>query len=201
MIIDVGGFNGEVSVKFATAFPDSQIYTFEPIKNHFEQLQNVILPYTNIKAFNIALGSTTEEKQINKLFNSSSSSILEASNAISNDFFATHLAPKETESIVVKRLDDVLPISIAHISILKMDVQGFELQVLKGSEETLKKVYIVVLEMQNHDFYKGAPMYFELDEYLRKQGFKLFDLLPAIRNEMKLYEWDAIYVNEVLVKA
>jgi FkbM family methyltransferase len=199
LIIDVGGFDGKVAVKFAEAFPEAQIYTFEPIRKHFDNLQNTIRSYPSITSFNVALGDSTEEKQINQLHNDSSSSILAAADLIENHFFATHLAPKGTENIFIKRLDDILSANTAHISILKIDVQGFELNVLKGSINTLKKVYIIVLEMQNHDFYKEAPMYFELDAYLRSQGFELFDLLPAIRNDMKLYEWDAIYVNAALL--
>lgn len=199
LVVDVGGFDGNVAIKFANALPKSQVYTFEPIKKHFEQLKQNTSVYPTIKAFNIGLGETTEELQINKLSNDSSSSLLEVSSNIGNDFFSTNLAPKAVEMISVKRLDDILLENTSSISILKMDVQGFELQVLKGGIQTLKKVYLIILEMQNHEFYVGAPMYYELDEFLRNQGFRLFDLMPSIRDEMKLYEWDAIYVNSVLV--
>ena len=79
-----------------------------------------------------------------------------------------------------------------------MDVQGFELEVLKGATKTLKNTKVIVLEINNHDGYKGSPTYFEIDDFLRNKNFELYDLLASNRVKNKLQDWDAIYVNKNL---
>ena len=199
VLLDVGGFHGDVAVKFAKAFPNARVLTFEPIQKHFEILQNNIKPYSNIESFNVALGDINEEKSINKLVNSASSSILEVADKIENNFFSENLAPDQVEPILVKKLDDIIAPNL-FVNILKIDVQGFELHVLNGGIDTLNHVFVVLIELQNHRFYKGAPLYYEIDEFLRKHGFELYEIMPAIHQEMKLYEWDALYTNTALLK-
>ena len=92
-------------------------------------------------------------------------------------------------------MDKEIP-SDAKVGILKLDVQGFELEVLIGGSNTLKNTSIIVLEMNNHDGYLGSPKYYEIDEYLRNNGFVLYDIFPSQKNFGQLTEWDTIYINK-----
>ena len=100
----------------------------------------------------------------------------------------------DTEKIQISKLDVEIP-DYFHILILKIDVQGYELEVLKGARESLKRTVIVTLEMNNHIGYLGSAKYFEIDEYLRNAGFILYDIFPSSKIEKQLAEWDSIYLN------
>ncbi len=93
------------------------------------------------------------------------------------------------------RLDDFLAKNQDEIGIMKIDVQGYEMDVLKGAETTLKRTDIIVLEANNHEGYTGSAKYYDIDKYLRERNYTLYDILPSIVDNGKLKEWDMIYMN------
>ncbi len=198
-IVDVGAANGVISLKLAEAFPTATIYSFEPIRRTFETLQQGVKMQPRIITVNKALGDCQAEKTMHIAHRITSSSLFPIESQIGNPYFSEQLKYESDEKIVVSRLDDELS-GGDQVHILKIDVQGYELEVLKGGRQTLSRTFLIVLEMQNHQFYTGAPGYFILDEYLRKSGFELYDIVPSIREEEKLLEWDSIYVNTGLLK-
>ena len=197
-IIDIGAAEGVISQMFSEAFPLATIYAFEPINITFNTLKKNTAANKKIIAINKAIGNSIEERTIHVAERITSSSIFEIQKNIKNSYFASNLNHKQDENIRIVMLDDEIA-DIPEINIIKIDVQGFELEALKGARLTLQKTNIVLLEMQNHELYNRAPKYYELDEYLRKNNFELFDMIPSIRQDEMLYEWDGIYVNKKLL--
>ena len=79
-----------------------------------------------------------------------------------------------TTSLEIRRLDDVLhDVALDKPALLKLDVQGFELEVLKGSLETLKRIDYVYLEASFIELYKGQPLATEVITWLADHGFNL----------------------------
>jgi FkbM family methyltransferase len=198
-IIDIGAAEGVIALKFSQAFPEAIVFVFEPIKNTFEILLRNTSSNHKVITVNKALGNSHEEKIIHIAHRITSSSIFDIEKDIENNYFAEQLRYESDEEITVSRLDDEIP-SETIVNIIKIDVQGFELEVLKGAEQTLKRTCLVVLEMQNHNLYNKAPKYYELDEYLRNNGFELYDIIPSLREDYKLYEWDSIYINKKILE-
>ncbi len=194
IIIDAGAADGMISLRFSRSFPGVEVFSFEPISKTFNELEKNTSGNPDIRRFNMALGSSAGSSVIHVLDRITSSSILDVSGKIDDPFFARALEERGSEKITISTLDKEIPVD-KHVAILKMDVQGFELEILKGGVSTLKRTDIVVLEMQNHKYYKDAPMYFDLDVFLRDHGFVCYDLIPSIRKNEKLMEWDAIYIS------
>ena len=199
IIVDAGASTGIMTKMFAERFPELQIYCFEPIQQTFKELTENTAKYKNLILINKALGSSPGLSVIHILDRISSSSILSVSEKIDDPYFAEALKEKKTENITISTLDIEIP-SDKNIAIMKMDVQGFELEILKGGQSTLRRTDLIVLEMQNHDYYRNAPMYYDLDKFLREQHFVCWDIIPSLRKEFKLKEWDAIYVSERFIK-
>ena len=195
LIVDVGAADGRISEKFIEAFPDATVYAFEAIAAMFAELQERLAGNKSIIAVHTGLGSEPKELPIHLSQRITSSSFFDIEKNISNQFFSENLKDIGVESVNISTLDQEIPRD-RHINILKMDVQGFELEVLRGGQNTLRRTAIVVVEMQNHDLYVGAPKYSDLDEFLRGGNFELYDVIPSIRQDKKLYEWDSIYVNK-----
>jgi FkbM family methyltransferase len=198
IIIDVGGADGTTPIIFSRAFPDNIIYVFEPINENYSVIKKLIKKYPNIKLIAKAAGNSEGKSTINKASRITSSSIFELNADQGSSVFAEQLKNEGKENIEITMIDNV--ISQENTAVFKIDVQGFELEVLKGAVRTLKNTNVIVLEMNNHDGYKGAPKYYEIDEYLRNNNFTLYDIFPSFKDEDRLKEWDSIYLNNILIK-
>jgi len=97
-------------------------------------------------------------------------------------------------AIGAKRLDEFT--AGAEITLLKIDTQGHELQVLEGAKSTLERTTFVLVEMSSHSMYVNGCKYYEVDEWMRKNNFSLADVIVTYRKQgIIMSEYDAIYVN------
>jgi hypothetical protein len=128
----------------------------------------------------------------------SSSSLYNLKNDPQSELFHDILQKVATENIIIIKLDSEIP-KDEKINIIKIDVQGYELEVLKGAEIILNRTSFILLEMNNHEGYQGSPKYYEIDSFLRNHGFQIFDIFPSTRDKGRLVEWDSIYINSALL--
>jgi FkbM family methyltransferase len=197
IVVDVGGADGVTPEIFAKHFPGTQIWIFEPLKENYEMIQSMSQKYSEFIVVPKAAGNQIGTAKINVASALSSSSIFELYADKNSDFFSDLLVTKRREEIEITKIDSTIPPN-NYVSIMKLDVQGFELEVLKGAKNTLQRTSLIVLEVNNHEGYVGSPKYFELDSFLRENNFELFDIFPSLKDNDKLKEWDAIYVNKKL---
>ena len=196
LILDIGGGVGATGKLFNQFFPENKILIFEPVNDNFNEIKSRFLSVPNIETVKYAAGNENSKRPINIASRITSSSLLPlASDPGSAVFNTNNLGQTRVETIEIVRLDDFLSKDQNEIGIMKIDVQGFELDVLKGAETTLKRTDIVVLEANNHGGYAGSAKYFDIDNYMRGHNFTLYDILPSIVDNGKLKEWDMIYMN------
>lgn len=78
----------------------------------------------------------------------------------------------QRSEMLTKRLDDLIPeLPGGRVDYLKLDVQGYELFVLRGAEKVLKETLVVHTEVEFVDMYEGQPLFAEVDQFMRKAGF------------------------------
>ena len=82
--------------------------------------------------------------------------------------------------------------------LLKVDVQGYELEVLKGGARTLSSVEAIIAEVSFFRFQAGMPVFHELVESLRRQGFVCYDVLSLSPRPLDgaLAQADLLFVRE-----
>ncbi len=196
IILDIGGGIGASLKLFNENFPEKRILVFEPVTGNFRAIRERFPVSSNIEFVNYAAGNENTEKKINLAGRITSSSLLPLSADPGSPVFNEgNLGQQGTEIIKMVRLDDFLEDRSMRIGIMKIDVQGYELNVLKGARTTLNRTDLVVLEANNHDGYKGSAKYYEIDQFLREKGFTLYDIIPSIVDNGKLKEWDMIFMN------
>jgi len=184
-IIHVGAHYGEeISEYIENGIQD--IVLFEPLSECFDVLaQKVMTLNANIEGHQVALGSapgtatmylSDNEKQ--------SSSILKPKVHLTHH---PHVKFNGTEEVEVDLLDNF---DTKDYNFLNMDVQGYELEVLKRATETLKRVDYVYCEVNRDEVYEGNAYVEELDEFLSSYG------MERVETSWEGQIWgDALYIK------
>lgn len=74
-------------------------------------------------------------------------------------------------------LDNLIGASdLNRIDFLNIDTQGSEMEIFKGGGRTLKDVLCIEAELHLKPLYKGQSLYYEIESYLREQGFEVYDI-------------------------
>ena len=160
-IIHIGGHYGEEIDEYVRN-GIQEIVIFEPLSDSFDILyENIKDLNANIIAHQVALGS---EETVATMYVSDndkqSSSLLKPKVHITHH---PHVKFPETEEVEVKVLDDF---DYINYNFINMDVQGYELEVLKGAKKTLENVDYVYCEVNRDEVYEGNAYVEELDEFL-----------------------------------
>jgi FkbM family methyltransferase len=101
----------------------------------------------------------------------------------------------KSSEIVLHRLDTVWRKEWGRPDYVKIDVQGFELEVLKGIGDLLREVKCVQVESSLVPFYEGQPAFGTLNEFLRANDFVLVKLKPTGLYDMEIIEFDCFYIR------
>ena len=171
-IIDIGSNKGQFILLMEKLFPNKMIYSFEPIKEMIDKQKKFFKYKKNIIFHNLALGSSITSKDFlitNRMDSSSFLKIAEDKNERKNYLI------KEKRNIKISTLDSILLNEKIYRPIfIKMDVQGYELEVLKGSNDLLKKTDYLLLEVSENEMYQNQPTEKIIIEYLKDLNFNIF---------------------------
>ncbi len=195
VIIDIGGANGDATNFFLKAFPLSRVLIFEAIPELAAQLKKKFVNL-NVETFALALSDRKGTVTFNVADNLLSSSYKKIWENKQFNTLKTVEVPSLPLDVVMDKFKDIL-----EIDILKLDVQGAELDVLSGARQTLQKTKMLIVEQSVRSNYNGGSLYFEVDELLRLAEFELLDIIITYRKDgLVLNEFDSIYIKNKLVK-
>ena len=183
IIFDVGAYNGSWTNSCLRIFPDAKYFLFEPQIVMYNELQRFNND-ENMIIENLFLGSE-EDISIKFYESGTSSSALRYGDQ----------TPIQKKSI---KLDNYCKEnSIDSIDILKLDVQGYELEILKGAKNCLAFTHIVLTEVSLIDVYLDCPLANDIINYLSKMKFQLFDIGDFRRRELDGHLWqcDMVFVK------
>lgn len=148
IVIDVGAQTGD-SVLYFSHRKAKMIYAFEPVKNNFRILEkNIVQNKINCKCYNVGLGDFTKDIEV------------DVSGAMAKPLVTNSL---EHEIIKIDKLDNFN----IYADIIKIDVEGFEIEVIKGGFNTIKNAKTIIIETHS----KNLRM--EVAKMLSGAGFHL----------------------------
>jgi FkbM family methyltransferase len=199
IIFDIGANEGQSIKRFNYIFPESIIYSFEPIKESFDKIIK-LYNKRNFIVNNFALGEKEEKKKfyINK--HSFTSSFFKINNKYKelHDFDKAHI----TANTKVTTLDKYIKLhNIKKIDILKIDTQGYELNILKGAKLALKKKIIKFIELEIiiADYYKKKINLHDIDLIMSKNNYYLYNIENFCYDKNGKLKWfDMLYMNKNL---
>lgn len=198
-LLDIGSHSGQFATRVRRLGYNGFIYSVEPqAKAHALLRQNAQNDVRWIPLTRQAAGSARSLLKLNIAENSWSSSLL----AIHNNHLRAEPSTRTIaqEEVCVTRTADLLngPL-MAQIDAVKIDVQGYESEVLEGLRPYINQVQLLLVEMSLVECYVGAPDFFTLDRMIVDDlGFKRISFEPSYYDDStgSVQQYDGIYVRQ-----
>lgn len=169
-IIDVGANTGQFARMIRGVLPEARIYSFEPIRECFLELDRDLGGTPALRAFNLALGESDGEVEILRNAFTPCSSMLEPTSLLEREY--PDSARRERVKVAMARLDTVLSdLDLGPEVLVKIDVEGYEPQVIRGAEASLSRALFVSIEIHFREYYKGQPLFDHIYRMMTERGF------------------------------
>lgn len=195
LVIDGGASVGIFGYRLRTCGYRGWITSFEPLSDPFAELERRAAKDPRWDCRRLALGSrNVEAAQMHIAANSVSSSLLPIGER--HVAAAPRSAPAGHESVAVTTLDEIAPElpDDGAGAYLKLDLQGNELEALKGAEQLLARLAAVELEVSYVELYEGAPTPGQVIEHLADRGFECVGIFPGFTDRSgRTLQGDAVF--------
>jgi FkbM family methyltransferase len=171
-VIDIGAHRGQFTLLCAGLFPAARIHAFEPQPGPFAALTQVTAGHPRIVAHRAAIGPRAGTAPMHVMRPDDCSSLL-APTARQTTLFGSRLSERPIEVEVAPLEAFVAAGDLARPALLKLDVQGFELDALEGCAALLERFDAVYAECSFEPLYAGQALADEVLAHLRARGFAL----------------------------
>jgi FkbM family methyltransferase len=178
---------------------EGKIVSFEPVSHHLGLLRERAQKDPDWHIEDCALGAQEEQKEINVMVSDQFSSFLEPDYQRVAEYNDMNVL-KAKETVTVRRLDVVMPALQKRLGFerpyLKLDTQGFDIEVLRGATGILPSVRALQTEASVLGIYKGMPSYMDTLRHLDGLGFDITGMYTVNRDAaLRLVEFDCVMVN------
>jgi FkbM family methyltransferase len=182
LVLDVGANEGQYAEELRRNGYLGRIVSFEPLESAHRELTRRAATSAGWETHQFALGDTAGTALFHVAGNSSSSSLLAM--APRHVTSAPDSAYVAEEQIEVRTLDEMGPdvLGASERVWLKLDVQGYELAVLRGGERTLDRIEVVETELSLVELYEGQALLPAVVEHLADRGFGAWFFEPVFRD-------------------
>ena len=201
-VIDVGAHTGEFASHIRELGYRGRIVSFEPVSEHFDRLATRMSGDRHWRGFRMALGAEDREAEIHVTRSSTYTSFL-APSRFGKDLFDDDLRSVREERVQIRRLDGIWDQCVAGIEkpvvFLKMDTQGLDLEVLRGTGNRLESVSAIQTEVSLKPIYSGMTTGLaDSLAQLKELGFEPTSFAPVSRDpvdHLRLIEMDCILIR------
>lgn len=187
VVFDVGAHVGEFA-KFCRRLyhPKPVVYCFEPLEECAPSL--TALQLRGEVVYLAGLVGATDAESVRFHEAGTASSVLAAHASAAPPTINITCKP-------VSRLDTLIDLGKCRVpDLLKIDTQGYELDVLKGFERNLLGVQVILAELNLIDIYAEVPLAHQVINWLADHGFVLYDIASLIRRPLDGVLWQADFL-------
>jgi FkbM family methyltransferase len=185
--IDIGAYTGEWTLSLRQLFPATRVLMIEPQAARQARLEALAQVHDGVDFAPVLLGSAAA-KAVTFFQSETASSVLRdpgngGARAVEMEMTTLDAVTRGTH---FQRPD-----------FLKLDVQGYELEILKGAEHVLASVEAVMMEVNLIAVYEGAPLADEVVAFMAARGFRVYDVCTFFRRPLDnaLWQMDMIFVR------
>jgi len=180
LVLDVGANVGQFGKMLIDVGWQGRIVSFEPLSEPYAELQRVSAPHPQWEiAERCCIGDHEGEIEVFISENSVASSVLPLTGEM--DVYSPDARYRASELVPIHTLDVAAEkaLSTARRPFLKVDVQGYEEQVLAGAPRTLARLVGLQIELSFVELYRGQKLYAEFVSWIEREGFVVHRLVPS----------------------
>ena len=195
VVFDAGANVGSFSECVLAYQPWARLHVFEPIPDVFATLEQRLAPYGGIVLNRTALGAECGERDFHVSRFQEASSFLENGAELQKGVYGIDYSTAQTIRVAIDTVSHyVAEHGVERVDLLKLDVQGFELEALKGAEPVLDRIDFIYCEAQFQELYRDAPLAPDIFAWLHARGFTLMRMAQfRADNEGRLMECDMLF--------
>jgi FkbM family methyltransferase len=194
-VLDIGANTGQFARFARQLLPASQIYSFEPLSECYEHLQQAMKGVDRFQAIRCALGEADGVVDMHRSQFSPSSSLLPMGHLHARLF--PFSAKTWVERVPVRALDSVAnELSLLDPTLIKIDVQGYEDRVIRGGARTVSRARVLVVEASFQALYESQVLFDSVYEMLKELGFRYAGNLEQLHSPLdgSAIQCDAVFV-------
>lgn len=186
-VIDVGANHGNWTLEAQRVFPSASFLLIDADPANTEILRNICASRRHCQFSIGLLGAEPREEMRFYQMGTGSSVLSERTSAERNEI-----------KLRMRTLDELVAAEVKLPILLKLDVQGYELEVLRGAQQVLSKVEVVILECSLIQYNEGAPLFAEVIRFMQERGFVTYDFCGLMRRtgDGALFQVDVVFLRE-----
>ena len=189
LIFDVGAYRGDFAATCLTTWPDTRVGCFEVQPRRVEQLRQIAESRPGALGVHPVLLGARDAAEATLYEAETASSVLREQHRPqprSNVYPMTTL-----DGVVAREYQGRTP------DLLKLDVQGYELEVLKGAERSLPTIEIILAETNLLDIHQDVPLLADIIAWLQARAFVAYDICGLTRRPLDdaLWQADVLFVR------
>jgi len=193
LLIDVGANKGEFIDSVCALAPPAGIFAFEPLPELRTALERAVARHGQGQVIAAAVGDKAGSVRLNRTQKRKLSSVLEPRQSM-HKHYRDSMSVVDRIDVPLTMLDKEIPAD-AVVGLLKIDVQGFEPQVLDGARRTLARTAVVMMEINYTEHYAASGQFEDVHDRLAGAGFRLSGVsCPHMSRGVPLWA-DAVYVS------
>ena len=186
LVFDIGAFDGRWTQECRTIFNEARYVLVDPLDSNRDALSALASADDRITFFPGVAGAYPGTMQL--YHHGDQSSIL-----ASDDF------PGAIKSVAATTVDSLFETHVGATPILlKADVQGYELEVLKGAARCLEFTEVLILEVSFRKIYKDSALAHDIITYVGQRGFRIYEICSYLQRstDRDLLQSDFVFVHE-----
>ncbi|MBI4139479.1 FkbM family methyltransferase [Candidatus Woesearchaeota archaeon] len=184
-IIDIGAGRGRWTKAVLPIFPRTKYLCIDPLDENKSRLSKIAQQYGNIICAQTLLGQRKKTVIFYQHGNQSS-------------IFYDSIHKGTPTKMTLTTLDNIIKQKgITNPDFIKLDVQGYELEVLKGATKTLSKAQFVLLEVSYSPWMKGMPIFHDVVAFMKQQNYRIYHIVSMsvrVRDSMPIAS-DVLFVK------
>jgi len=183
-VLDIGAYEGHWKSMFKNIYPDSEVLMIEANKDKEKILKSK-------GSYFIGLLSSEDNKEVD-YFKCNSPKTPQTGNSIFLENTSHKFIPEKRKTIKLSSVPNILE----KYDLIKMDVQGSELDIIKGGLNIIKKSSFLLLELSLIQYNQKVPLAYDVMSFLKKINFELIDILDVHHHNKIAIQFDGLFKNK-----